>query len=385
MKQRIAVVHDWLVTYAGAERVLEQILALYPDADLFSVCDFLPDDQRAFLGGRKARTSFIQRLPFARKRYRAYLPFMPIAIEQLDLSGYDLVISSSHAVAKGVLTGPNQRHVSYVHSPIRYAWDLQHQYLREASLLRGIKSVLARTMLHYMRMWDVRSSHGVDQFIANSEFIARRIRKFYARDVSVVYPPVDTERFSICENKENYYVTASRLVPYKRIPLIAEAFRRIDRRLLIIGDGPDRAALERAAKGASNIEVLGRQSDTKVVELMQGARAFVFAAEEDFGIVMVEAQACGTPVIAYRSGGASEIVRDGITGVLFDEQQPESIADAVRRFEAMPTISPNTCEENAKRFSIEVFRRRMSTLLNAGPVSLQGLHSLQESAELEAQ
>ncbi len=364
MSQRVAVVHDWLVTYAGAERVLEQILALYPAADLFSVCDFLRDDERGFLGGRKARTSFIQRLPFARKRYRAYLPLMPLAIEQLDLAGYDLVISSSHAVAKGVLTGPNQRHVSYVHSPIRYAWDLQHQYLREAALLRGVKSAAARAMLHYMRLWDLRSVHGVDQLIANSEFIARRIRKVYGREATVVYPPVDTERFALNQTKQDYYVTASRLVPYKRVPLIAEAFRRLGRRLLVIGDGPERAALERAANGARNIELLGRQSDAEVVKLMQEARAFVFAAEEDFGIVMVEAQACGTPVIAYGVGGAAEIVRDGKTGTLFSKQTPESIIEAVARFEAGPEMSPYACAENAKRFSNEMFRSRMKAVLD---------------------
>jgi glycosyltransferase involved in cell wall biosynthesis len=365
MNLRVAVVHDWLVTYAGAERVLEQILALYPQADLFSVCDFLRDDERGFLGGRKATTSFIQHLPFARKRYRAYLPLMPMAIEQLDLSGYDLVISSSHAVAKGVLTGPNQRHVSYVHSPIRYAWDLQHQYLREAALLRGFKSVVARAMLHYMRLWDLRSVHSVDQLVANSHFIARRIRKVYGREAVVVYPPVDTRRFAFSESKQDYYVTASRLVPYKRVPLIAEAFRRTGRRLLVIGDGPERGALEKAAKGAPNIELLGRQPDAEVVKLMQGARAFVFAAEEDFGIVMVEAQACGTPVIAYGVGGAAEIVRDGVTGTLFTQQSPEAIADAITRFESGPAIDPRACEQNAKRFSNEMFRSRMRLVLQA--------------------
>ncbi|MHB9833907.1 glycosyltransferase [Paraburkholderia terrae] len=224
----------------------------------------------------------------------------------------------------------------------------------------------ARVMLHYMRLWDIRSVHGVDQLVANSEFIARRIRKYYGRDVSVIYPPVDIERFGLCERKEDYYVTASRLVPYKRMPLIAEAFRRLDRRLIVIGDGPDRPALERAATGARNIEILGRQPDEAVVDLLQRARAFVFAAEEDFGIVMVEAQACGTPVIAYRAGGASEIVRDGVTGVLFREQSPESIVDAIRRFEANSEISSYACRENSKRFSIGTFRQSMANLMSAG-------------------
>lgn len=303
----VALIHDWLTTYAGAERVLEQMLTVYAQADLFAVCDFLPPEQRAFLQGRVPQTSFIQRLPLAARRYRGYLPLMPLAIEQLDVSSYDVVLSSSHAVAKGVLTGPQQLHVSYVHSPIRYAWDLQHQYLREAQLQHGLKSMLARLSLHYMRLWDVRTANGVDAFIANSRFIARRIAKVYRRPARVIYPPVEVEAFSLREQKEDFYLTASRMVPYKKMPLIVEAFAAMpDKRLVVIGDGPELARCKAVA--APNVELLGYQPFEVLRDYMQRARAFVFAAEEDFGITPVEAQACGTPVIAFGRGGACETI-----------------------------------------------------------------------------
>ena len=262
---RVAVVHDWLTLCAGGERVLEQILNIWPEADLFSVVDFLSDEDRRQLRGKHATTTFIQRLPWARRRYRAYLPLMPLAIEQLDLDRYDLVISSSHAVAKGVITGPDQLHVSYVHSPMRYAWDLQHQYLAEAGLTRGIRSALARLVLHYMRIWDLRSSNGVDHFVANSNFIARRIRKVYRREAEVVHPPVNIDRFSLRSDKEDFYFTASRMVPYKKIPLIVEAFTRMPgRRLVVVGDGPE---FERARAGAGpNVRMLGYQGNEVLVD-----------------------------------------------------------------------------------------------------------------------
>ncbi|MBY0428374.1 MAG: glycosyltransferase, partial [Alphaproteobacteria bacterium] len=222
---RVAIIHDWLVTKAGAEAVLEQLLLIYPGADVYTLVNFLNDEQGKLLNGSRCFTSFIQKLPFARKKYRAYLPLMPLAVEQFDLSEYDLIISSSHAVAKGVITGPDQMHISYVHSPIRYAWDLQHIYLREANLTKGIKSVLARVILHYIRLWDYRTVHGVNHFIANSKFIARRIQKCYARQAEVIYPPVSLGEFIIGDKpKEDFYLTVSRFVPYKKIPLIVEAF-----------------------------------------------------------------------------------------------------------------------------------------------------------------
>ncbi|MBN3853627.1 glycosyltransferase [Paraburkholderia sp. Ac-20340] len=358
---RVAIVHDWLVTYAGAERVLEQIIDCFPEADLFSVVDFVDDKDRGFLRGKRAKTSFIQRLPKARTRYRAYLPFMPLAIEQLDVSGYDVVISSSHAVAKGVLTGPDQYHISYVHSPIRYAWDLQHQYLQESRLTRGPKSMLARLILHYIRNWDVRTANSVDQFVANSEFIARRIHKVYQRDAEVVYPPVDVDSFELETRKEDFYLTASRLVPYKKIDLIVEAFSRMpDKRLVVIGDGPDMQKVR--AKAGPNVEVMGYQPFSVLHDRMRRAKAFVFAAEEDFGISVVEAQACGTPVIAYGKGGALETVRDTgsqPTGLFFEEQRAEAIIAAVETFERDPgRFRAEDCRHNAERFSSKHFRDR---------------------------
>lgn len=358
---RIAIVHDWLTTYSGAERVLEQLLVRYPEADLFTVCDFLPEDRRAFLRGKVPGTTFVQRLPRARTAYRSYLPLMPLAVEQLDLSGYDLIVSSSHAVAKGVLTGPDQLHISYVHSPIRYAWDLQHQYLRESGLDRGVKGALARYFLHRMRMWDARTANGVDCFLANSAFIARRIWKTYRREADVVYPPVDVDAFPLRADKEEYYLAASRLVPYKKMALVVEAFGQMpERRLKVIGDGPEAGRIRRLAARYPNIELLGYQPDSVLVQCMGAARAFVFAAEEDFGILPVEAQACGTPVIAFGRGGARETVRDldepRSTGTFFDAQSPESIAEAVARFERRSgDIRPADCRANAEAFSIRHF------------------------------
>jgi len=371
---RIAIVHDWLVVYAGAERVLKQMLACYPDADLFSLVDFLPLGQRDFIYNKPATTSFIQRLPRARKKYRGYLPLMPLAIEQLDLSAYDLVLSSSHAVAKGVLTGPDQLHISYVHSPIRYAWDLQHQYLREAGLQRGIRSWMAKAILHYIRLWDVRTANGVDAFVANSSFIARRIRKVYRRESRVIYPPVDVADFPLCWDKEDFYVTASRMVPYKKVDLIVEAFSAMpDKRLVVIGDGPDFAKVR--AKAGPNVQLLGFAGVEVLRDHLQRARAFVFAAEEDFGISPLEAQACGTPVIALGRGGALETIvplldaeRAGSspapTGVFFYEQSAAAIIAAVKRFEAAgAAITPEACRENALRFAPERFRAEFTAFV----------------------
>ncbi len=360
---RVALVHDWLVTYGGSEKVLEQLVECFPDADIFSLVNFMPG--HAFLEGRKVSTSFIQKLPFARRRYRGYLPLFPLAIEQFDLSGYDLIVSSSHAVAKGVLAGPDQLHVSYVHSPIRYAWDLQHQYLNESGLARGLRSMLARAVLHYLRIWDVRSANGVDTFVVNSRFIGRRVERAYRRESVVVYPPVDVEAFEPCAQKEAFYVTVSRMVPYKRMDLIVEAFAGMpERRLIVIGDGPDMARVR--ARAGPNVTILGHQPFPVLKDHLQRARAFVFAAEEDFGISVVEAQACGTPVIAYGRGGACETVIDESqphpTGVFFQAQTVEAIRAAVTRFEAnLGRYTPVSCRLNAERFSKAEFRRGLLT------------------------
>jgi glycosyltransferase involved in cell wall biosynthesis len=365
---KVAIVHDWLTASGGAEKVLEQMLALYPQADLFSVVDFLPDNERGFLGGKRSHTTFIQHLPFARKRYRLYLALMPLAIEQLDLSAYDLILSSSYAVAKGVLTGPGQMHVSYVHSPMRYAWDLQHQYLRESGLGTGFLGWLARWQLSRLRIWDQRTAHGVDQFIANSQFIARRILKVYGRQAQVIYPPVDIDKFALQERKENYYVTVSRMVPYKRMDLIVEAFRYMpEKKLVVIGTGPDMTKIKKRA--GSNVELLGHLPFEVMRHYLQNAKAFIFAAEEDFGIAPVEAQACGTPLIAYGRGGALETVR-GLdhrepTGVFFREQSVGALVDAVRQFESNAELfSPLACRQNASRFSANRFRHELGGLIS---------------------
>lgn len=359
-KVRIAIVHDWLVTYAGAERVLEQILKIYPEADLYSLVDFIPKNQRGFMLNKNVTTSFIQKLPFAKKKYRQYLPFMPLAIEQFDLSKYDLIISSSHAVAKGVLTGPDQLHISYVHTPIRYAWDLQHQYLKESGLDKGLKGWFAKQLLHNIRLWDYRTTNGVDHFLANSKFIARRIWKVYRREATVIYPPVDVNTFSLRQDKEDFYLTASRMVPYKKIDLIVETFSGLPgKKLIVIGDGPDFQKIRSKAK--PNVEFLGYQPSTVLKEYMQRAKAFVFAAEEDFGIIPVEAQACGTPVIAYGKGGVLETVCDltakSPTGVFFQEQTSSALGEAIAFFEKnRERFIPENCRNNALRFSVERFQ-----------------------------
>ncbi|WP_077619793.1 glycosyltransferase family 4 protein [Bacillus sinesaloumensis] len=365
---RVAIIHDWLVTYAGAEKVLEEILKIFPEADLFSTVDFLPEDKRFFILNKEVNTTFIQKLPLANKKYRIYLPFMPLAIEQLDLSSYDVIISSSHAVAKGVITGPNQLHISYVHSPIRYAWDLQHQYLKESGLNKGIKGWATRYMLQKVRDWDYRTANGVDYFLSNSDFIGKRIWKVYRRESETIYPPVDVLSFNFHQQKEDFYLTASRMVPYKKIDMIVEAFAKMqDKKLVVIGDGPDFDKVK--SKATSNVQLLGYQSFESLLSHMQKAKAFIFAAEEDFGIAPVEAQACGTPVIAYGKGGALETVigdsGEKCTGVFFKEQTVESLIDGVRRFEDIShQIKFEDCRDNALRFSSERFRKEFESFVS---------------------
>lgn len=356
----IGIVADWLVTYAGAERVIKEFIDIYPEADLYSVVDFLKESSRVNFNNKKAKTTFIQKLPFAETKYQKYLPLMPLAIEQLDVSSHDIILSSSHAVAKGVITGPDQLHISYVHSPIRYAWDLQHQYLRESSLDRGLKGALAKLILHKIRIWDYRTANGVDHFVANSQFIARRINKIYGRKSDVIYPPVDVNRFQLKEDKQDFYLTASRLVPYKRIDLIVEAFSHMpDKKLIVIGDGPEMNKIKK--KSTKNIEILGYQSNSAMQDYMSNAKAFVFAAEEDFGITPVEAQACGTPVIAFGKGGALETIRPygekRPSGLFFEEQTVKSIIDAVSKFSTISdSILSKDCRDNSLKFSNERFK-----------------------------
>jgi glycosyltransferase involved in cell wall biosynthesis len=359
---KIAIVCDWLVTYAGAERFLAELLTCFPQADLFAVIDFVAEKDRHFLHNKPVKTTFIQHLPFAKTRYRSMLPLMTLAIEQLDVSAYDVIISSSHAVAKGVITGPDQVHISYVHSPMRYAWDLQHQYLHESGLNKGAKGWIAKYLLHKMRLWDQRTANGVDYFVANSKFIARRIWKTYRREALVLYPAVATDAFIPRFDKENFYVAVSRLVPYKKMDLIVESFAQMpDKKLIVIGDGPDWGKVK--AKTASNITLLGHQPQEVLIDYMQRANGLVFAAEEDFGLVALEAQACGTPVIAFGKGGALETVRglneDKPTGLFFKEQSVDSICGAIKQFEEnREKFTPENCVANAEGFAPEVFREK---------------------------
>ena len=346
-----ALIHDWFSTYAGAEKCVESFTNIWDDFEIYSLIDFLSGtDRDKILKGKRAHTSFIQKLPFAKDKYRNYLPLFPLAIEQFDLSGYDVVLSSSHAVAKGVLTHSNQLHIAYVHTPIRYAWDLYHQYLRESGLDRGLKGVLAKYFLHKIRLWDASTANRVDHYVANSRYIARRIKKTYGKPSDVIYPPVDVDKFTLREAKEEFYLTASRMVPYKKIDLIVEAFSQTDKKLLVIGDGPDMAKIK--SKAGKNVELLGFADDETMADLMGRAKAFVFAAEEDFGITPVEAQACGTPVICFGRGGARETVLDGESGLYFMEQNTKELLAAVAKFEQnYDKFEPVKIRENSLKFS----------------------------------
>jgi UDP-N-acetylmuramyl pentapeptide phosphotransferase/UDP-N-acetylglucosamine-1-phosphate transferase/glycosyltransferase involved in cell wall biosynthesis len=370
---RVAIVHDFLYTYAGAERVLEQILAIYPQADLFSLFDFLPPGERGFIQNKSVTASFLQRLPFARNHHRAFLPLMPMAIEQLNVFDYDLVISSSYCAAKGVITSPRQLHVCYCHTPVRYAWDLQTQYTNQRGIRNRFLSFVARAVFHYIRTWDVRSANGVDIFITNSQFVGQRVQKTYRRRSTVVHPPVDTEFFTPRTEKNgggvdgrpdasDFYLTASRLVSYKRIDLIVEAFKRLpDKKLIVIGEGPDMAKIQ--ALAGPNVRLLGHQSAERLLHYMRLARGFVFAAEEDFGIVPVEAMSCGTPVIAYAQGGALETILPGHTGLFFKEQTVDSLTAAIAEFEQIHW-NRALIRTHAERFSIARFRSELATLID---------------------
>ncbi len=371
---QVAIVHDWLYTIGGAERVLRSMLRCFPGARLHALVDLLGPEDRQTIGYEHSRTSFLQRMPLVRRNHRVYLPLMPLAVEQFDLRGYDLVISSSYAVAKGVITGPDQLHVSYVHSPMRYAWDLQPQYLQESRLETGLRSWLARSLLHRMRIWDTRTASGVDRYIANSGFVARRILKIYGRGASVIHPPVRVPSTLRPTTRNGFFLTASRLVPYKNTRVIIEAFRDLpDQRLVVVGDGPELSRLRELA--GPNVEMLGFVEDGTLRDLMGRASAFVFAAEEDFGITVVEAQAAGTPVIALGRGGVREtIITDGAapTGLFFAAPEPGLVADAVRRFLREPgRYRPVACHANALRFSEERFEREFRDFIKAAQAAFE--------------
>jgi glycosyltransferase involved in cell wall biosynthesis len=369
---RIAIVHEWLDTWAGSEAVLALLLELFPKADLYTVVDFLAEEDRKRFAGRHIRTSFIQKIPLARSHFRKFFFLMPLAVERFDLSEYELVISNSHAVAKGVRTGPEQLHICICYSPARYAWDSRQTYLATAGLTRGPLFWLANSALERFRIWDFQAASRVDRFVAISRYIAERIERCYRRTAEVIYPPVDIARYAHQKTdlpRSSFYLTVSRLVPYKRIDLIVQAFATLpDRELIVVGEGPEMARI--AALAGANVRLAGRLSDDERDKLLASARAFIFAAEEDFGIAPVEAQACGTPVIALSRGGAIETIR-GLneaepTGVFFGEQTVASIVSAVKTFEqSAHRITSAACRSNARRFAADVFRRRFADLVEA--------------------
>ncbi|WP_304132391.1 glycosyltransferase [Ignavibacterium album] len=362
---KTALVHEWLVFYAGGERVFESFTNIWKDADVFALVDFLNDEHRKIiLKGKHAHTTFIQKLPFAEKKFRSYLPLFPLAIESLNFSKYDVIISSSHAVTKGIRKKPNQLHISYCHSPMRYIWDEAETYFEAAKLNHGFKKIIATAILNYLRKWDLKTAKRPDYLLANSHYIAEKIKRIYKRESTVIYPPVDVDKFSCVEQKDDYYFVASRLVPYKKIDLIIEAFAQMpDKRLIVAGTGPELNKLKN--NFLVNVEFIGYQDESSLRELMQKAKAFVFSAEEDFGIVVVEAMACGTPVIALNKGGTAETVIDGKTGILFDEQTAEDIKDAVKRFEKNEDrFNPKEISEHTKKFSRQIFEEKMKNYVD---------------------
>lgn len=339
-----------------------------PGASLSATINFLSPSNRARFNVPEIRTTFLQKAPFIQRRFWNYLPLTPLAVESLDLRHADVIVSSSHAFAKGVLTTAQQLHLSYVHSPMRYAWDLHHQYLADYKLEQGVKGMLARWVFHRLRMWDRQTANNVDLFLANSRHVQQRIWRAYRRRSRVLYPPVRTSSFTMQREKEDFYVTVSRVVSYKRIDLIVEAFRAMpQRKLVVIGAGPELAAIRQRCP--ANVQLMGWQEDAVVQDYLGRAKAFVFAAHEDFGISPVEAQACGTPVIAYGIGGSAETVRDlrehaRPTGLLFPAQTSQAIVAAVDAFEqAGPVFDPQVCREWAETFSEERFQRQFSEIM----------------------
>lgn len=346
---KTALVYEWLITRGGGEKTLESIYKVFP-SPIHTLVHAPQKLKSGVFDLQEIHTSFIQKLPFATSFYRHYLPLFPLAIEQFDLRGYDVVISVSHAVAKGVLTTADQLHLCYCFTPIRYAWDLTHQYLEGVG---GLQKAVARACLHYLRNWDIASLGRVDHFATISHAMARRIKKVYNRDSVVIYPPVNVEAIPFCDTKEEYYLTVSRMVPYKKIDLIVEAFSHLPHhKLIVVGEGPEKKRIQ--ALAGKNVELLGWRSDAEVRELMRKAKGFIFAADEDFGIVVVEAQAAGTPVIAFGKGGALETVVAGETGLFFYEQTMKSLCETICAFEKR-AFDPQRIRSHAERFNEERF------------------------------
>lgn len=362
---KVALVHEWLTVIAGSESCFKEFAAIYPEADIFVLVSDEKSLEKLNIDLSRVTNSFIQKLPKSKTKWKNYLPLFPFAIEQFDLSEYDLIISSSHAVAKGVITNANQIHICYIYSPIRYAWDLYHQYLTESNLKKGLKGFMAKLVLHNIRKWDRTTSNNVDEFIPISKYIEKRVWRTYRREsYKVIYPPVAVNEFTLKEEKEDFYLAASRLVPYKKIDLIVDAFSQMpEKKLIVIGDGPDLDKIKEKAK--ENVMILGYQSFEVLKDHMQRAKAFVFAAEEDFGIIPIEAQACGTPVIAFGKGGSLETVKgkfvgqqieENDTGIYFEKQNIDSLVDALSYFEEnYDKFCARKIREFALTFAKEIF------------------------------
>ena len=363
MEVKYALVHEWLTPKAtgGSELVVKEILK-HINADLYALIDFESRNPESYFYQRQIGKTFLQYLPLARNGVQKYLPLLPIAVEQFDLREYDVILSSSHAVAKGVLTTPDQLHICYCHTPMRYAWDLTFDYLNGSKVGKGIPGILTRYLLHRLREWDVISANRVDYFIANSQHTARRIWRCYRRQAEVIYPPVNVEKFLFKSQKQDFYLTVCRLVSYKKISLIVRAFNQLGRRLIVIGSGGELSLLRDLA--GSNVKIMGWQPEEVVVQYMSEAKGFIYAACEDFGMALVEAQACGTPVIAYGVGGATETVLDmrkypdSATGLLFAEQTEKALMEAVEFFESSQGyFQPEIIRKQADKFSQTVFQK----------------------------
>lgn len=358
---KVAIVHDFLLKLGGAERVLQALCEMFPTAPIYTL---LYDEEKVgkVFPAERVRVSFLDKYPdFLRRHYRFLLPKMPRAIEELDLEDFDLVISSSNAFAHGVVTSLKTKHLCYCHSPMRYAWDYSHEYRRENDLY-GLKGMLYAFLMKYLRQWDRISADRPDFYVANSLNVQKRLKKYYQMNSEVVYPPVDTDKFKVKEGHSGYFLIVSTLTPYKRIDLAVELFNKIGRRLVIIGDGPQREYLQRIA--AENIDFLGFKDDKTVVEYLQNCRALIFPGEEDFGIVPVEAMACGKPVLAYGKGGVTESVVSGKTGEFFFEPNVESMEDGLARLMHNERFyKPHTIRKQALAFSRENFERKLRSAI----------------------
>lgn len=366
---KVALVHDWLTNFAGAEQVLLALHEMYPEAPIYTT-SFNVEKCAAF---REAdvRTSFIQKLPWGKTKHQLFLPVMPLAFESFDMSEYDVVISITTACAKGIITKPGTLHICYCNSPMRYAWEGSQDYIQKSSFGGLLKKLVIPPLIAYMRIWDRASADRVDVFIGNSKTVARRIKKYYHRDSTVIYPPVNLKNYQVTDGDKRYYFFVSRHVPYKRTDLVVGAFNELGLPVIIAGTGPEVARLKKIAK--ENVRFVGYQNQEKLSQLYTGCKAFIFPPLEDFGIVPVEAMACGRPVIAYGVGGATETVVDGKTGILFPEQTVASLVAAVRKFEEM-SFDPVEIRAHAMGFDVERFKKEMS-------IFVEEQHSLYKQKE----